>query len=63
MAEILLKKDNKEVVEPSREPFFTYILWWFNNIYKLEVEGTTAENRKYMISKHLIPYFDKTPIS
>ncbi|MEB1807926.1 MAG: site-specific integrase [Bacillaceae bacterium] len=62
LADILLKKEKKEMVEPSREPFCQYINRWFNTIYKLEVEGTTAENREYMLSKHFIPYFDSTPI-
>ncbi|MDP4087010.1 MAG: tyrosine-type recombinase/integrase [Bacillota bacterium] len=62
LADLLMKKDKKEVVEPSKEPFSTYINWWFNNVYKLEVEGTTAENQKYMLTKHLVPYFDRIPI-
>ena len=35
LAEVLLKKDKKEVMEPSNETFHKYMDWWFNNVYKL----------------------------
>lgn len=54
--------DEKFCEEPSLDPFKDFVVEWFNTEYKLEVGETTFENRKYMLPKHLIPYFNTTPI-
>lgn len=49
-------------VRPNKIQFNSFITDWFNNSYKMSVAETTAETRWYYIEKHLIPYFNQTPI-
>jgi integrase len=49
-------------LEPSKEPFSSFIENWFNTSYKRSVEETTAETRWFTVINHLIPYFGETPI-
>ncbi|MDG4656915.1 tyrosine-type recombinase/integrase [Ectobacillus antri] len=48
--------------EPSDQLFEGFITEWFETIYKTQVHVSTAESRKYMIEKRVIPYFKKRPL-
>lgn len=48
--------------EPSDKEFESFINEWFVTVYKTQVHPSTADSRKYMIDKRLIPYFGKRPL-
>jgi integrase len=47
----------------SGPSFVDYMVNWYETVYRSVVEATTFENRKFVLYKHLIPYFGEIPIS
>jgi integrase len=49
--------------EPSVEMFNVFINRWFEGIYRRNVEPTTAETRRNLVDKHILPYFNQTKLT
>lgn len=60
---VLTEIDEGTYKEPSKEPFSTFIVEWFEKSYKRSVEETTAETRWDALKRHVIPYFNMISIN
>jgi integrase len=60
LRKLLSEIDENRYIEPSIEPFSSFIEKWFYEHYKKRIKETTAISREYLLKKHLI---DENPFA
>ncbi|WNF21327.1 tyrosine-type recombinase/integrase [Mesobacillus jeotgali] len=60
LRDTLLKIDNNIFISPIKLTFTSFITDWLNNVIVNQVEETTWESYELVVTKHLIPYFEKS---
>lgn len=60
LRKLLSEVDENRYIEPSIEPFSSFIEKWFYEHYKKRIKETTAISREYLLKKHLI---DENPFA
>lgn len=55
MIKLQNEMENGEYVDTSHHTVATFMAYWFENIYKLEVEALTHKNCSYLLKNHIVP--------